>query len=118
MRQRPYEKLIAWQEGHKLCVWIYTLTKKFPTEEKCGLTSQMRRASYSVPIDTAEGNARRSNKDKAYFLERAISSIEELHYQCKLAYDLKYITKEDLEKTDDMIQRTGYLLSKLRTSVL
>ena len=118
MRQRPYEKLIAWQEADKLCLWIYQMTTKFPAHELYGLRSQMRRASYSVPTDIAEGNARRSQKDKAHFFERAISSLEELHYQCKLAFKLSYITEKELEKTDDMIQRTGYLLMKLRSSIL
>lgn len=118
MRERPYEKLIAWQEAFKLCVWIYEITKAFPPEEKFSLTSQMRRAAYSVPMNIAEGNARRSKKDQAHFLETAIASLEELHCQCLLAEALHYVGKEQLSKTDDHIQRVGYLIMKLRSSVL
>ena len=118
MRQRPYEKLIAWKEADDLCVWIYQLTKKFPPDEKFSLTQQLRRAAYSVPTNIAEGNARRSPNDKAHFFEIAISSLEEVHYQCKLSYRFKYITLEQLGQADDKIQRTGYLIMKLRSSVL
>lgn len=117
MHQRPHEKLVAWQEAYKLMLWIYVITRKFPKHELFGLVSQMRRSAYSVPMEIAEGNMRRSKKDKAHFFERGISSLEELHCQAKMALDLDYITKEEFLKTDDHINRTSYLLTKLRSSL-
>jgi four helix bundle protein len=116
MHERPYEKLIVWKEAHILCLSIYTLSKKFPDSEKFGLVTQMRKSSYSVPTNIAEGNTRRTNKDKSHFFIIALGSLEELHYQCTLARDLEYITKEDFDKVDDHIQRTSFLLTKLKSA--
>ena len=118
MHIRMYEKLIVWKEAHKLCLRVYEVTVKFPSDEKFGLISQMRRSSYGVPMNTVEGNARRSKKEKVHFIDIAIASLEELHYQCILARDLKYLTVEIFNELDDRIQRVGYLLNKLRSSLL
>ena len=118
MPERPYEKLIAWQESFKLCLEIYTLTKKFPSEEKFGLVSQMRRSAYSVPMNIAEGNGKRSGKEKAHFLETALCSLEELHCQRRIALGLSYITEGDFKKADEHIHRVSYLINKLRSSIL
>ena len=118
MVQRPYEKLVAWQESFSLCLRIYKLTGKFPSEEKFALVSQMRRSGYSVPMNIAEGNVKRSKKDKAHFFENALASLEELHCQCQIALGLHYVTQEEFVQTDDHIQRVSYLLNKLRSSIL
>jgi four helix bundle protein len=118
MHQRPHEKLVAWQEAYQLCIWIYQLTQKFPPAELFGLVSQMRRSAYSVPMEIAEGNMRRSKKDRAHFLERAIASLEELHCQCRLSLDLAYITKAEFERTEQHIHRVSYLLTRLRSSLV
>ena len=117
MYERPYEKLIVWQEAYKLCLWIYQLTRKFPPDERFGLISQMRRSGYSVPINIAEGNVKRSKKEKLHFFEIAQASLEELHCECKLARDLQYMTLEEFSKTDQQIHRVSYLLTKLRASI-
>jgi four helix bundle protein len=117
MRQRPYEKLIAWQRADELCQYIYAVTRLFPMEERFGLVSQMRRSSYSIPMNLAEGNGRRSKKEKSHFVTIAIGSLEELHYQCKLAHKLGYIVEKHLLEADDKIQKVGYLLERLRISL-
>jgi four helix bundle protein len=116
--ERPYEKLIAWKEAHALCLMIYDLTKSFPSDERFRLVNQMCRSAYGVPMNISEGNMKRSEKEKAHFFEIGIGSLEELHYQCKLAKDLKYINEEKFSEIDDHIQRTSYLLTKLRNSVI
>lgn len=85
MMQRPYEKLIVWKAADELCLFTYEMTKKFPSEEKFGLVTQMRRCSYGVPMCIVEGNARRTEKDTSHFFVIALSSLEELHYQYSLA---------------------------------
>jgi four helix bundle protein len=114
MRQRPYQQLIAWKEAHALCVHTYKITYTFPKHELFGLVSQMRRSSSSIPTNIAEGNSRRTANDQKNFHTIAISSIEELHYQYLLARDLGYITVQQFLEADDRIQRTGYLIGKLR----
>lgn len=114
MHQRPYEKLVVWQEAHKLFLWIHALTKKFPEEEKYCLVKQMRAATYSVPMNIAEGNAKRTPKHKCQFFEIGLASLEELHCQVRIARDLHYINEEEFTKTNEHIGRTSYLLSQLR----
>jgi four helix bundle protein len=118
MRIRPYQRLIVWKEAHELCKGIYRLTDKFPSNEKFGLTSQMRRSAASIPMNIAEGNGKRSMKDRARFLEIAIGSLEELHYQCFLAKELGFLVTEQHAQADDLIQRVGFLLERLRASLL
>ena len=117
MHERPYEKLIVWQESYKLCLFVYKLTIKFPPHERFGLVSQMRRSSYSVPINIAEGNSKKSTKEKERFFEIAHASLEELHCESHLSKDLGYISALEYEAMDDHIQRVSYLLTKLRSSL-
>lgn len=117
MHSRPYQKLIAWKESHKLCILIYKFTKLFPAEEKFNLVSQMRRSASSVPTNIAEGNVKKSNKEQSHFLEISLASLEELHYQCLLSNELQYLSGEQFQSLHDLIQRVGYLVGKLRRSV-
>lgn len=117
MHERPYEKLIVWQESYKLCLFVYKLTIKFPPYERFGLVSQMRRSSYSVPINIAEGNSKKSTKEKERFFEIAHASLEELHCESRLSKDLDYISAQEYESLDDHSQRVSYLLIKFRNSL-
>ncbi|OGJ55974.1 hypothetical protein A3D88_01080 [Candidatus Peribacteria bacterium RIFCSPHIGHO2_02_FULL_52_16] len=117
MHLRMHERLIVWQEAYKFCVWIYVLTKKFPKEEKYGLTSQIRRSSMSVPTNIAEGNAKKSGKEKRHYMEIASASLEEVHVEILLARDLKYISPEEFSKTDQWINRISYLIMKFSSSI-
>lgn len=117
MPERPYEKLIAWQETFRLCLDTYKVTTLFPPEEKFGLTSQMRRAAASIPINIAEGNAKRTSKDKMHYLDIALGSLEELHCQYRIALGLQYLTEELFRKADEHCHRASYLINKLRSSL-
>lgn len=117
METRTYQKLIVWKEAHALCLQIYKITAEFPSTEKFGLISQMRRSGYSIPTNLAEGNSRASKKDKSHFVTIAIGSLEELHYQCLLSQDLGYLNTEQYNTLDQHIGRVGYLLYKLNSSL-
>ena len=117
MYQRPYERLIVWQEAHKLFLWVNDLTGTFPAMEKFALADQMRRSAYSVPMNIAEGNSRRTKKDKRRFLDIAASSLEELHCQLRIGNDLHYISQENFKKGDAWIHRVSYLLTRLHQSL-
>ena len=65
---RDYKKIKAWQLADDLTVAIYERTRSFPREELYGLTSQLRRASYSVPANVVEGASRESKRDYLHFL--------------------------------------------------
>lgn len=116
MYERPYEKLLVWQQAHALCIEIYRLTRKFPKEEQRRLVDQMSRASASVPTNIVEGNGRHSNGDKRRFLNIASASLEELHYQCTLARDLQYCSSEECIQLQSKIRSVSYLLNKLRSA--
>ena len=63
----PYKKLTAWQEAHALALAIYEATDAFPKTERYGLTSQLRRAGFSVAANIAEGVAKRGDRESRRF---------------------------------------------------
>ena len=117
MHVRPYEKLIVWQEAHKLCLRALDLTEKFPKDERFRLVHQMCKSAYSVPMNIAEGSGKKSLKERERFFEIAACSLEELHYQSMLVRDRKYISLQEFCDMDDHIQRVSYLLMKIRQSL-
>ncbi len=60
---RDYTKILAWQKADDLTVSVYEITRGFPKEELYSLTSQLRRAAYSVPANIVEGASRDSKRD-------------------------------------------------------
>lgn len=64
MSVEKFTDLQVWQEAHQLVLRVYDVTSKFPTDEKFGLVSQMRRAALSIPANIAEGFKRRGLQDK------------------------------------------------------
>ena len=93
-----FEKLQVWQEARSLTVSMYHLTTYFPSEEKFGMVSQIRRASLSIASNIAEGSARKSAKDQANFYQMVYSSAIELLNQLIISFDLGYITPEQLKE--------------------
>lgn len=90
-----FQQLEAWQEAHKLVLVVYAITKDFPSDERFGLISQMRRASVSIPANIAEGFKRRGIREKVRFYNISESSLEELKYYFILSKDLEYITTNE-----------------------
>jgi four helix bundle protein len=91
---QKFTDLIVWQEGHKLVLMIYKITKIFPTEEKFGLVDQMRRAVVSFTSNIAEGFTRKSGKEKSQFYHIAKSSMTEIQNQLIIAKDVGYLSKD------------------------
>jgi len=94
---RDYTKIKAWQLADDLTVAVYERTRSFPREEIYGLTSQLRRASYSVPANIVEGSSRESKKDYLHFLYIARGSLSETQYFVHLARRLGYLSNEDAD---------------------
>ena len=61
-KAKHYKELLVWQKGMSLAKGVYGLTARFPTDERFGLVSQMRRAAISVPSNIAEGQARHGTR--------------------------------------------------------
>lgn len=115
---RDHTKLRAFVLADEIPVVIYRLTRKFPKEETYGLTSQMRRASISVPSNIVEGCARESQSEYHRFLEIAFGSLRELHYQLGLSVRLGYATVDEVSESTKLISESekvlGSLLRKMR----
>ena len=93
---KSYTQLEVWKKSRELSKEIYILTQLFPKEELYSLTSQIRRASISIPSNIAEGIGRNSNKETLQFLHFSRGSIYEVETQVYLAFDLGYITQDHL----------------------
>lgn len=102
---RDYKKYSVWELGHEVTLEIYKLTNTFPKEENFGLTSQMRRASSSIPANIAEGCGRESDAEFKRFLIISQGSASELEYFTILAKDLNYILNEDFLNIHDKVNK-------------
>jgi len=107
---RNFKELIVWQKAHAFVLEVYRFTQKFPSDERFGLTSQIRRAAVSVPANIAEGFPKRSSNDKTRFFNIAQGSLEEVHYYLILARDLGYGDSTGLVNLYDEVARllNGY----------
>lgn len=97
---RPHHDLRVWQEAMALVTKVYALTGDFPADERFGLTSQIRRASVSVPSNIAEGAARGGWKEFVHFLTVARGSLSELDTQLRIALNLKFLAENSPLLTD------------------
>lgn len=107
---KSFKDLLVWQKGHQLVLEIYRITADFPDTEIYGLVSQMRRAAVSVVSNLVEGFKRRTVKDSVHFYNIADGSIEELKYQLFLSRDLNYITQEEFQKTNSLLEEVSKML--------
>src|SRR3954470_7948401 len=92
---QPHESLIAWQRADDLCWCVYQATKAFPADERYGLTSQIRRAAFSVPSNIVEGYAFEKSATRLRFLRIAIGSLAELGYALHFAKRAGYLSERD-----------------------
>ena len=90
-----YRELTVWQKSMDLTVKIYELTRRFPAEERFGITSQMRRAASSIPANIAEGQARRTTGEFLQSLGIARGSLAELETFLTLAARLELLNKKN-----------------------
>lgn len=108
-----FTKLRAWQEGHKLVLLIYKITRGFPKDEQFALVPQMRRAVISLTSNIAEGFTRKSYKEKIQFYYMALSSLTEIQNQLIAARDIKYLTKEYFAKCANLSVTVSKILNGL-----
>jgi four helix bundle protein len=116
MKTYSFEKLECWQRARELAVWVYTITQKFPGEEKFGMVSQMRRSAISIASNLAEGSSRRTQKDKNHFSTIAYSSTMELLNDIIIARDLQFIPETLYLEGREKIEYQTFLISKLRAT--
>ncbi len=107
---KSFKDILVWNKAYSLVLEIYKLTKRFPQEEKFGLTQQMRRSAVSIIANIAEGNKRKSDKDFGHFLNIAEGSLEELKCYLILSKDLNYLTEKDFENLFSISEEIGRML--------
>lgn len=90
-----YKDLKVWSKSHDLTLRVYSSTKSFPKDEIYALTSQLRRASSSIPANIAEGCGKNTANDFARFLNISLGSANETDYFILLSKDLGYLSVED-----------------------
>lgn len=112
-RIEEFTDLIVWQEGHKLVLLIYKITKNFPKEEIYSLTDQLRRAVVSITSNIAEGFGRQGYKEKIQFYYLAKGSLVEVKNQILVAKDLKYISQDSFYNINGQLTIVQKLLQGL-----
>lgn len=105
-----FTDLKVWQEGHKLVLLVYKITKNFPKEEVYSLTDQMRRAAASVTANIAEGFGRQSYKEKIQFYYLSKGSLLELKNFILIGRDVGYLSSKDFNLLADQANNTDRLL--------
>jgi four helix bundle protein len=112
-----FRDLVAWQRAMDLVVECYRVSRKFPSDERFSLTSQLRRAAVSVPSNIAEGKGRGFNRAYANHLTIASGSLCEVSTQMEIAQRLGFIDQRVFESVKGRIEEVGRLMTSLRKSV-
>jgi four helix bundle protein len=108
---RDYKKLEVWKKAHQTYFYIKKdIVPKFPKEERFELTAQLNRAALSIPLNIVEGCGRFSDKDFAHFLDTALGSTNEVDYCCFAAMEMKYITEENYQLINSLINEVRAMI--------
>jgi len=110
---QDFRRLKVWERAHQLVLAVYKNTASFPTEERYGLTSQLRRSAASIPANLAEGCGRGGDADFKRFVQIAMGSACELEYHLLLACDLKLLKDGNYEDLSREVIGTKRMLASL-----
>lgn len=107
-----YKDLEVWKVAIEFVKEIYILTGKFPSDEKFGIVSQIRRAAVSIPSNIAEGAVRHSDKESTRFMDIALGSIAELETQLIISKELAFI--DDIDEEIKKLKKMSAMLHGLQ----
>src|SRR4029077_12924477 len=113
-----FEKLDVWQKAIDFADLVYNSTRNFPSEERFGLTNQMRRAAVSVSSNIAEGTSRMSETDFRRFIEIATGSVFEVVSQSFIGRRQGFLTDDSFRVLYSSAEEIGRMLSGLRRSLV
>lgn len=113
-----FEKLDVWHKAIELADKVYLATEAFPSDERFGLTNQMRRASVSISSNIAEGSSRSSDREYARFVEIAYGSVMEIVSQLYIAQRRQFINEERFKAIYQLCDDVARMLSGLRASLV
>jgi len=114
---RDFREIKVWDKAHLLTLEVYKATRSFPREETYGLTSQLRRATASIPANIAEGFGRGGNTELARFLQIGMGSASEVEYHILLAKDLNLLTQEMWDDLNSRVVEVKRMLASLLIKV-
>jgi four helix bundle protein len=113
-----FEKLDVWHRAIAFADTVYASTRHFPSDERFGLTNQIRRAAVSISWNIAEGTSRVSKIDFAHFVEIATGSLFEVVSQSFIAKKQDFLTDEQFQQLYTSAEEQGRMLSGLRKSLV
>jgi four helix bundle protein len=114
---QDFRNLKVWEKAHALTLEVYLQTRQFPSDERFGLTSQLRRSCASVPANLAEGCARGGDLDFARFVGIAAGSASETDYHLLLARDLGYLSEPVYETMFAQVSEVKRMLNAFERSL-
>ena len=112
-----YHTLRAWQIAHRLALAVGRAVRSFPAYERFELSSQLRRASLSVPCNLVEGRARFGKREYLHFVRIAASSLAEVDYLLFYALEAEYVSSTDYRRLDDLRRHAAVLIGRLARSL-
>lgn len=108
---RDYQKLDVWKKAHLFTLQVYKeILPIMPIEEKFALTQQIRRATYSIPLNIVEGSGKNTDKDFVHYLDNALGSTKEIEYAFILIRDLAYISLAVYEAVNKSVNEIKAML--------
>ncbi|GAA4305020.1 hypothetical protein GCM10023143_09980 [Compostibacter hankyongensis] len=111
MTMRDYKKLDVWNKAHGLTLMIYKeILPSLPDYEKYDLASQLKRATYSIPLNIVEGCGKYTDKDFTHFLDNALGSVHEVEYCGLLSAELGYLNEEQFKKIEVQVSELKAML--------
>ena len=114
---QPHERLKAWEHAHRLYLAVHEATKTWPRDERFELTSQVRRAAFSVPANIVEGASRRGPRELRKALDIARGSLAELGYGLVAAKALGYVPEDRWAEIEPIREETSRVLWALLEAV-
>jgi four helix bundle protein len=112
-----YKKLIVWQKADALVFEIYKITERFPKKEMFGITSQLRRAALSVPVNIVEGYGRKSKAELSRFIDIAFGSLAETEYLFEFSERLGYAGSDKAAEIHGLIEEVSKIMWKFKQSL-
>jgi four helix bundle protein len=114
---QDFRNLKVWEKAHALTLSVYRETRSFPSDERFGLTSQLRRSCSSVPANLAEGCARASDTEFARFVNIALGSASETDYHLLLSRDLEYLDSAKYDELLDQVSEVKRMLNSFERTL-
>mgnify|MGYP001355730552 CR=1 FL=1 len=112
-----FQDLVVWRQSMTLVEEVSRVTQAFPSEERYGLSSQLRRAAVSIPSNIAEGSQRRQRKVFVYFLRISLGSRAEVVVQLEIARRLGFLSSEAHQRLTEQADTIGKMLHGLIAAV-